>query len=103
LLCNNCECLVSGITVAVRSRMKTRSPMSSRTMATLCLLPLCLAAKGDGCSASSRSPAPDVTGEWAIAYDDLLDVTIRIGGTSYDAQVGAAGGVVEVEHGGQNL
>ncbi|MCG8425501.1 MAG: hypothetical protein MJE77_47085 [Proteobacteria bacterium] len=35
---------------------------------------------GDGCAVNSRSPAPDLSGEWTISYDDTLDVEVRIGG-----------------------
>jgi hypothetical protein len=66
-------------------------------------VPLCLAAKGDGCAASSRTPAPDVTGDWNIAYDDVIDVTVRIGGATYDRQISAAGGVIDIDHNGQPL
>ena len=54
--------------------------------ALLAASPLLLGAKGDGCAAGSRSPAPDVTGEWAITYDDTLDVEIKIGGAVYQQQ-----------------
>ncbi len=68
------------------------------------ILPLCLAAKDGGCgSANSRSPAPDVSGEWAIEYDNSMDVQIKIGGAVYDARVGATGGVVDITHEGQPL
>jgi len=55
-------------------------------------------AQGDGCAASSRSPAPDVTGIWDVGYDD-----IAIGGAVYTAELGAAGGVVTITHQGRSI
>ncbi|WP_428261260.1 hypothetical protein [Haliangium sp.] len=66
-------------------------------------LPLTMGAQGDGCAANSQSPVPDVEGEWAITYDDQLDVTITIGGATYNETLGAEGGVVTIEHEGQPL
>ena len=65
--------------------------------------PLLLGAQGDGCATSSRSPAPDVSGRWAIDYDDVLDVSINIGGVVYEEQLGAGGGVITIDHQGQPL
>lgn len=81
--------------------MKTMTKTSSAALAVL--LPLCFAAKGDGCASNSLSPAPDVTGDWAIRYDDTMEVRIRVGGATYDAQVSAQGGVVDIEHNGKPL
>lgn len=67
------------------------------------LLPVLAGAKGDGCSASSRSPAPDVTGWWDITYDDTLGVKIVIGGAVYTAEIGAQGGAVTIDHEGQPI
>ncbi len=66
-------------------------------------LPLLTGAQGDGCAASSRSPAPDVTGTWAVAYDDTIGVEIKIGGAVYDAELGAAGGEVTINHAGRPI
>ena len=66
-------------------------------------LPFLTGARGDGCAANSRSPAPDTTGEWAITYDDMLDVEITIGGATYNDTVGAQGGVIQIEHDGMPL
>ncbi len=74
-----------------------------RTAFVLCLLPFVMAAEGDGCASSSLSDAPDVEGEWAIEYDDRLEVRIRIGGQVYDEVLGTAGGIVEITHNGQPL
>lgn len=83
--------------------ISTPIPLSLRSALVVALLPLCVAAKGDGCASNSRSPAPDVSGEWSILYDDSMDVTIKIGGAVYEASVGVAGGVVDITHDGQPL
>jgi hypothetical protein len=83
--------------------MKKPIPLSLRSALVVGLLPLCVAAKGDGCATNSRTPAPDVSGEWAIVYDDSMDVTIKIGGAVYEANVGVAGGVIDITHDGQPL
>jgi hypothetical protein len=66
-------------------------------------LPMLMGARGDGCAASSRSPAPDVTGVWDITYDDALRITVRIGGAVYTEELGAAGGSFTIDHEGQPL
>lgn len=66
-------------------------------------LPFAMGARGDGCAANSRSPAPDVEGTWAITYDDTLDVEIRIGGAVYTETLGAQGGVINITHEGRPL
>jgi len=55
---------------------------------------------GDG-AFSSKTPAPDVGGAWAIDYDDTVDVRVTIGGAVYTAEIGAAGGQVTIDHDGQ--
>jgi hypothetical protein len=62
---------------------------------------LLMGAQGDGCAASSKSPAPDVTGTWDVSYDDLIGVEITIGGAVYTAELGAQGGAVTIDHDGQ--
>ncbi len=62
-----------------------------------------MAAKGDGCSSNSRSDAPDVSGDWVMAYDDMLEVTIRIGGQVYDERLDAEGGQIAITHDGKAL
>jgi len=64
-------------------------------------LPLMMGAQGDGCAAGSSSPAPDVRGTWSIAYDDTIGVEVKIGGAVYDAELGAAGGQVTINHQGK--
>ncbi len=66
-------------------------------------LPMMMGAQGDGCAASSRSPAPDVTGAWDVTYDDTIGVEVAIGGAVYDAELGAEGGVVTIDHEGQPI
>ena len=66
-------------------------------------LPFTLGAQGDGCAANSRSPAPDVTGEWAISYDDTIGVEIDIGGATYEQEIPATGGTVAIVHDGIEL
>ena len=66
-------------------------------------LPFTLGASGDGCAANSRSPAPDVTGEWAITYDDRIGVEIDIGGAHYEEEIPASGGTIEIVHAGRTL
>ena len=70
---------------------------------TVCVLPLLAGAQGDGCAASSRSPAPDVTGWWDVAYDDVLDIEITVGGATYTAETGLNGGRVTITHLGRPL
>ena len=69
----------------------------------LVTLPFTVAARGDGCAVNSRSAAPDVTGSWAIAYDDRISVEVVIGGAVYQADLPAAGGVVQIVHDGRPL
>jgi hypothetical protein len=80
--------------------MRTTSILASLTM---CVLPLLTGAQGDGCAASSRSPAPDVTGWWDVTYDDVLDVEITVGGAVYTAQTGPQGGSITITHEGRPL
>ncbi len=84
------------------TRHSTRPFRLSLVLALAALAPALLGAKG-GCggAANSRSPAPDVGGQWAITYDDTVDVEVKIGGAVYTAEVGLAGGEVTIEHDGQ--
>jgi len=65
--------------------------------------PLMMGAGGGGCTANSRSEAPDVSGTWDMTYDDSLSVRITIGGAVYDEVLGATGGMVTIDHMGQPL
>lgn len=67
----------------------------------LLALPLLGGAQGDGCAANSRSPAPDVNGWWDVAYDDGLDVEIKLGAATYTRELGPEGGVITIDHGGR--
>jgi hypothetical protein len=78
-------------------------PTTTLVSLTLCALPLLAGAKGDGCAASSTSPAPDVTGWWDVTYDDRLDVEITIGGSVYTSEIGAQGGTITITHDGRPL
>ena len=74
----------------------------SATLFTI-LLPALMGARGDGCAANSTSPAPDVSGNWRIDYDDRIGVEINIGGAVYTAELGAQGGVFSINHQGTPL
>lgn len=67
------------------------------------LLPGLMGARGDGCAAGSTSPAPDVSGDWRITYDDAIGVEVSIGGSVYTAELGAAGGAFTIDHDGAPL
>jgi hypothetical protein len=57
-----------------------------------------------GCGAiASTSDAPDMEGEWDVAYQDDLSVEIKLGGAVYTSEIGVQGGVIEIEHEGQPL
>lgn len=64
-------------------------------------LPFIMGAQGDGCAAGSKSAAPDVTGTWGIQYDDRIGVEVKIGGATYNEELGAAGGSVTINHQGK--
>ncbi len=83
--------------------MNTRTLRLAFASTLLLALPLLGGAEGDGCSASSRSPAPDVVGWWDITYDDSLTVEITIGGSVYTTELGAQGGAFTITHDGQPL
>lgn len=87
----------------MKQRLHTRFARFVLPVALIAFVPLLGGAKGDGCAANSRSPAPDVTGTWDISYDDRLGVEITIGGSVYDAEVGAEGGTVTINHNGQPI
>ncbi len=66
-------------------------------------LPLLGGAKGDGCAANSKSPAPDVNGWWDVTYDDTIGVEVKIGAAVYTRELGAQGGVIDITHEGRPL
>ncbi len=60
-----------------------------------------MGAQGDGCAAGSMSAAPDVRGQWSIAYDDTIGVEVKIGGAVYTEELGAQGGTFTITHQGK--
>ncbi len=69
----------------------------------LAIVPLLVGAEGDGCASSSRSDAPNVSGDWTMLYDDMLEVTIGVGGQVYEERLSAEGGVIAIMHDGNAL
>jgi len=51
----------------------------------------------------SEDPAPDMGGDWAVSYDDVLQIEIQIGGAVYTAETDLVGGSVTIEHEGAPL
>lgn len=78
-----------------------RFTRASFALLVLPTLPLVMGAQGDGCAAGSASAAPDVRGTWAIDYDDAIGVEVKIGGATYNAQLGANGGAFTINHAGK--
>jgi len=75
------------------------------TLAVAMMAPALMGAEG-GCGkgpVSSRTPAPNVTGTWDIAYDDTLGIEVTIGGAAYSQTLGAAGGSFTIDHMGQPI
>jgi hypothetical protein len=83
-------------------------------LATLIALgPFLLGAQDKGCAPAGggagagggnvggRLGTPDVRGEWALTWQDDLEVVITIGGTSYTETLGSQGGLVTLDHDGQ--
>ncbi len=69
------------------------------------LFPFITAAEDDskGCGGDDEEAAqitPDVTGNWALSWDNNMDVTITIGGAVYEESLGAQGGVMTIDHEG---
>ncbi len=82
----------------------TKSRFNVLSIVTLALvMPLLVGARGDGCAANSRSAAPDTTGDWALTYDDMIDIEITIGGATYTEQLGVQGGAFTITHDGQPI
>jgi hypothetical protein len=60
----------------------------------------------DGCQRStlfSRTPAPLMTGDWDIAYDDAMEVEVTVGGATYLTTVPTEGGEVTIAHAGTDF
>jgi len=66
-------------------------------------VPFAAGAKGDGCAAASKSDAPDVSGDWAIQYEDKIGVEVNLGGKVYTSELGPEGGTVTVDFNGKPL
>lgn len=49
----------------------------------------------------SGDPAPDLRGEWAVTYDDTLNVEINVGGQVYSGSVMGTAGSFEFTHEGE--
>ncbi len=84
-----------------KKRLAYKTPLLTAIFALS--LPALGGAEGDGCASNSKGPAPDTTGEWDVAYDDTLDVEIRIGGAVYNESLVVGGGVFNINHDGQDL
>lgn len=52
---------------------------------------------------TSTDPAAEMSGQWAVDYDDTLRVQIGIGGAVYDEVISAAGGTITLEHEGRPI
>lgn len=70
----------------------------------LVLTPLLGGAEGEcGGNTFNMDPAPDMSGDWSVSYEDDLRLTIELGGAVYDQTLGAAGGTVTIDHDGQPI
>jgi hypothetical protein len=85
--------------------------------ALVALSPFIMAAKSQGCApadggggsgggititgGNNTRGTPDVRGEWALTWQDDLEVEITIGGNSYSETLGAQGGLVTIDHNGK--
>ena len=67
----------------------------------LFVTPLLGGAESRGCAANATTPAPDMSGTWAVTYADDLSVRITIGGAVYERELGAQGGIIDIDHNGQ--
>jgi len=83
--------------------MKTSTKLIARItkLALLATLPITMGAQGDCGNVNSQAPAPDVSGDWDITYDDTLGVEVKIGGAVYTEEIGLQGGAVTINHNGQ--
>ena len=51
----------------------------------------------------SGNPAPDVSGDWSVNYDNEIFVEIDVGGQVYTGSVFGTGGTVDFTHEGENF
>lgn len=63
-------------------------------------VPLGMGARGGCGPVTSMTAAPDVNGDWDIAYGNQMAVEVSIGGAVYDGMLPEEGGTLMVEHGG---
>ena len=91
--------------------MKTISTSSRKFMngtvpLLLCGLPFLMGAdNGGGCGGTfgSTSPAPDVSGNWAITYGTTMEVDVKVGGSTYHQSLSPSGGTFSFMHQGAAL
>lgn len=73
----------------------------SALLAAFLMSPMLMAAKGEGCGGGTAGQdAPDMEGQWSLAWEDNLDVTITIGGAVYEQTLGPQGGAFTIDHEG---
>lgn len=83
-----------------KAHLFSRLPLAAALLAA----PLLMAAKGGSCApAAVGTDAPDISGAWALDWQDDLDVEIEIGGQVYHEKLGSKGGVIEITHDGKPL
>jgi hypothetical protein len=58
---------------------------------------------GCGGAISSTDPAPDVAGQWNVAYASTMEVDVTIGGAVYHQSLSNQGGAFSVTHQGQPI
>jgi hypothetical protein len=84
--------------------------MKMRINAALVMLPLsilCVLSMAPGqCGIAAQGffsgdPAPDVQGEWAIEYENDLNVEINVGGQVYTGTIGGTAGSFSFDHDGE--
>lgn len=85
--------------------MRARLPLALVALL-VTLSPVLGGAKEGGCGKSpafSRTAAPNLEGEWTIAYDDTLAVELTLGGAVYTEEIGLEGGAFTIDHDGRPL
>ena len=84
--------------------MNLRRMKSVATLVSLCGLPFLMGANGSagGCggSFSSTTPAPNVSGNWAITYGNTMEIDVTVSGTVYHQSLPATGGSFSFTHQG---
>ncbi len=66
-------------------------------------LPAVMGAKGSCGAINSTDPAPDVEGQWSVAYDNTMDITVKVGGAVYQKTLPGTGGAFVIDHAGTQL